>query len=303
MSNLLKLSIITVNYNNKEGLRRTLKSVKLQTCRDFEFIIIDGGSTDGSVELIKENEGYIDYWISEPDKGIYNAMNKGISIAQGEFCQFLNSGDWLSSNIVIESILPYLNNTTDILVGGIFVMRNKSWVNMMPPNSISLRRFLNNSLPHQASFIKTDKLKESLYNENLKVVSDWEYFTKAYINNQKIISIPFNIAFFDVPGASGDNPTHRLERDTISKELIYPALNEEIACIPPQMYELLEYTKESPRVQYLLCEIISAITWFYCLIKNKRFIRNKRYKKLSEPRLTKEQKKNFILFSEETINR
>ena len=87
----MKFSIITINYNNVEGLRNTIKSVVNQTYTDYEFIIIDGGSTDGSVEVIKEYANIITYWVSEPDKGIYNAMNKGIEVANGEYLNFMNS--------------------------------------------------------------------------------------------------------------------------------------------------------------------------------------------------------------------
>ena len=89
----MKLSVITINFNNRDGLRKTIESVVNQTYNDFEYIIIDGGSTDGSVDVIKEYADRIDYWVSEPDKGIYNAMNKGIDVAKGEYCIFMNSGD------------------------------------------------------------------------------------------------------------------------------------------------------------------------------------------------------------------
>ena len=91
----MKLSVITINFNNKEGLAKTIVSVVGQTTRDFEWIIIDGGSTDGSMELIENNSEYISYYVSEPDKGIYNAMNKGIMASHGEYLLFLNSGDYL----------------------------------------------------------------------------------------------------------------------------------------------------------------------------------------------------------------
>ena len=93
-----KLTIITINYNNLEGLKRTVESVINQTWQEFEYIIIDGGSSDGSAEYIESQSGNIDYWVSEPDKGIYNAMNKGIVIATGEYLLFLNSGDHLLNN-------------------------------------------------------------------------------------------------------------------------------------------------------------------------------------------------------------
>ena len=90
---MVTLSIITINYNNKKGLLKTIDSIKEQSFTDFEWIIIDGGSTDGSVEIIRENESRIAYWISEHDKGVYDAMNKGILHANGLWLNFMNSGD------------------------------------------------------------------------------------------------------------------------------------------------------------------------------------------------------------------
>ena len=98
----MKLSIITINFNNHDGLQKTINSVIAQTWKDFEWIIIDGGSTDGSKNLIEQYDKYITYWISESDKGIYNAMNKGIKIARGDYLQFLNSGDYFYNEKVIE---------------------------------------------------------------------------------------------------------------------------------------------------------------------------------------------------------
>ena len=89
----MKYSIITVNFNNKEGLRKTIESVIHQTFHDFEFIVIDGGSTDGSADVLKEYHTQIDYWVSEPDGGIYQGMNKGIKKATGDYLNFMNSGD------------------------------------------------------------------------------------------------------------------------------------------------------------------------------------------------------------------
>lgn len=100
----MKLSIITVKLNNRDGLKRTIDSVVSQTFTDYEWIVIDGGSTDGSRELIEQYQDHFAYWCSEPDKGIYNAMNKGIAHAKGEWLQFLNSGDVLYSNNTLASV-------------------------------------------------------------------------------------------------------------------------------------------------------------------------------------------------------
>lgn len=100
------ISIITINYNNAEGLRRTIQSVVSQACRaDFEYIVIDGASTDGSRDILDQYSDQIDVLISEPDSGIYNAMNKGVKNSSGTYCLFLNSGDWLHDQTVIKDVL------------------------------------------------------------------------------------------------------------------------------------------------------------------------------------------------------
>ena len=105
---MLKLSIITINYNNLEGLKRTVESVVNQTWHEFEYIIIDGASNDGSAAYIESQSHHFDYWESEKDSGIYNAMNKGIKVATGEYLLFLNSGDHLFNDSVLEQNHQYL---------------------------------------------------------------------------------------------------------------------------------------------------------------------------------------------------
>src|ERR1041384_6364869 len=119
----MKLSIITVNYNNRTGLERTIKSVADQTQTDIEYLVIDGGSTDGSIELIKSFGPKITEWISENDTGIYEAMNKGIMRSSGEYLLFLNSGDYLYSNETIEQVQNNLGSE-DILYGNIIFEKN-----------------------------------------------------------------------------------------------------------------------------------------------------------------------------------
>ena len=111
-------SIITVNYNNYEGLRRTIKSVVCQTYKDYEYIIIDGGSTDGSAELIRQYTDHLTFWVSEPDKGIYNAMNKGVAHANGEYLNFMNSGDCFYDENVLQTLKAHLDS--DIVEGQVF---------------------------------------------------------------------------------------------------------------------------------------------------------------------------------------
>ena len=169
-----RLSIITVCFNDKHGFIQTAESVLRQSCKEFEWIVIDGGSTDGSRLEIEKLENHIDYWVSEPDKGIYNGMNKGIAVASGEYCLFLNSGDFLCSKKSIERVKDRLDGT-DIIVFDIF-SEKKFPFGLKPyhimPSAITLGSLVNSGICHQAAFIKTALLKENYYDESLRITSD-----------------------------------------------------------------------------------------------------------------------------------
>ncbi|MEG1861830.1 MAG: glycosyltransferase family 2 protein [Bacteroidaceae bacterium] len=200
----VKLSIITINYNNREGLEKTIKSVVEQTDQNFEYIIIDGGSTDGSVEIIKEHETSIDYSVSEKDNGIYNAMNKGIRKATGEYCLFLNSGDYLAGKDVIKNVLPLLSGE-DYITGSLRCLPNKKSRECIwnPPSISNASVFLFAHLEHQATFIKTSVLMNCQYDENYKIVSDWkQMFESLIVENYTYKPINILISNFDTTGLS-----------------------------------------------------------------------------------------------------
>ena len=148
--NMAKISIITISYNNLEGLKRTVPSVLSQTYNDYEYIVVDGGSNDGSKEYLESKSALITRWISEPDKGIYNAMNKGIAMATGEYCIFMNSGDHFLSAMVLEKAAPELDGT-DYCVGRTIVMDEQYASLRMPPKSPTLRFLSDNALQHQST--------------------------------------------------------------------------------------------------------------------------------------------------------
>lgn len=200
----MKLSIITINLNNREGLQRTIDSVICQTFRDFEWIVIDGGSTDGSRELIEQYADHIAYWVSEPDKGIYNAMNKGIKVAKGEYLQFLNSGDWLYKNTTLGNCFSH-NSTADILYGDLFFCDGENMEKCCYPKQLSIRYFYNLSLGHPSSFIKRILLQEEPYDENLKIVSDWKFFLSQALKNKEFEHIDEMVSCFDTHGISSIN--------------------------------------------------------------------------------------------------
>ncbi|UKM63639.1 glycosyltransferase [Flavobacteriaceae bacterium GSB9] len=169
------ISIITINYNNVKGLKHTFDSVFNQTFGDFEYIVIDGNSTDGSKELIEVNKDRLSYWVSEPDTGIYNAMNKGIKKATGDYLLFLNSGDLFVNDQALETFVSY-NPKEDILYGNITVVdKNKEWVKTYP-KKLTFGYLKIDSLPHPASLIKRHCFDDYIYDESLNIVSDWKFF-------------------------------------------------------------------------------------------------------------------------------
>lgn len=212
-----KLSVITINFNNRNGLRKTIESVVNQTCKDFEYIVIDGGSTDGSVDVIKEYAGSIDYWVSERDRGCYHAMNKGAKIAQGEYVIFMNSGDSFYTNDVIDAFVKE-NPTEDVLCGDMFL--SLGCVNYVP-TELTFRYFYEGNLPHQACFIKTSLQKKYPYNENLKIVSDYEFFLRILIlENGTFRKINKIISYFDFNGISSENTgLHLREREAVQQAM------------------------------------------------------------------------------------
>lgn len=195
------ISIITINYNNKNGLEETIKSVISQTYSKLEYIIIDGGSSDESVDIIKKYANKINYWVSEPDKGIYNAMNKGVIQAHGEYCIFMNSGDCFHDQNVLCSVFSGIQNAD--IITGITQLKTKPIQFWYPPKEISFKWFHIASLSHQASFIKTNLLIENPYNENFKIVSDWAFFMQTLIiNGCTYKPIQTIICIFDMGGIS-----------------------------------------------------------------------------------------------------
>lgn len=261
----MKLSIITINYNNAEGLRKTLASVAAQTYRDIEHIIVDGASTDGSVDVIKEYENQLNIthstinllWSSEKDNGIYNAMNKGIEIALGkrivnsfnrsersedknkelpDYIQILNSGDLLAAPDVTERMMAALDKTSNIqhstLENGFFpaifygnmlksydgktiISRDTCGGKMYTPESFLY--FYKGTLNHDCAYIRRDLFeKYGLYNEDMKICSDWEWYVRAIVlGGEKPIYTNIDVTIFDMNGVS---ESHGKNAELIKKE-------------------------------------------------------------------------------------
>ena len=178
---MIKLSIITINYNNATGLAKTIQSVIGQSWKKFEFIIIDGGSTDGSVDFIKQYQNELTCWISEPDRGVFHAMNKGILRARGEYLLMLNSGDTICNENVLKKIFEDDNPGEDILYGDVFwETKGKIFQESVFPDQLSFLFLHKEALSHQAAFIRRElHRKIGLYDETKNFCSDWSFFLLA----------------------------------------------------------------------------------------------------------------------------
>lgn len=272
----MKLSIVTINYNNAEGLRKTLASVAAQTYRDIEHIIIDGGSTDGSVEVIKEyacTSTHPMIWVSEPDKGIYNGMNKGIEIAlgcrvvnalnrselvedknigiqraTGDYIQILNSGDVLAASDVTERMIKNLNSLNvnslndkieiPILYGNMIrdfgngkLSKDVCLGDRVAKNQHAqevewtMDDFIKGTVNHDPTYIHRSLYeKYGLYDENLKICSDWKWFVNAIVfGGEKLYYVPIDVTIFDTTGISETNLEFREKERHAELEKMLPA--------------------------------------------------------------------------------
>lgn len=184
----MKLSLITINYNNLNGLEKTLKSVFSQKFLDYEYIIVDGGSNDGSRELIEKYKSRFAYSVSEKDAGIFNAMNKGILKSTGEYLLFLNSGDYLVSEDVLGEVF-LTDNDADIICGKCRISDKGKIVGYFSPPVIhTFQTYYKTTIAHQATFIKRELfLNYGLYNEKLSIKADWEFWIRTIIKNNSIV--------------------------------------------------------------------------------------------------------------------
>lgn len=217
----MKISIITISFNDKEGLHRTLEHVRCQSNHDYEYIVIDGDSTDGSRELIEQYADIITYSVSEKDNGPFDAMNKGIAKASGDYCIFMNSGDSFYDAQVIDSFIG-INPTKDIYTGIAAEHINGIIRNWYPveENKLSMRFFYRNAISHQASFIKTSLMKEMLYDTNFRIISDWKFFVEALIiKNVSYCTLPFIVANYMDGGISRNEEKAFAEREAALEDL------------------------------------------------------------------------------------
>ncbi|MBB4803653.1 glycosyltransferase involved in cell wall biosynthesis [Flavobacterium nitrogenifigens] len=252
-----KISVITINFNNASGLQKTIESVINQSYTDFEYIVIDGGSGDGSKEVIEDYRNHFTYTVSEKDNGIYNAMNKGIKVAKGDFVIFMNSGDLFYNENILENIAKTISVDDEIIYGDV-LLRNED-TNMervqIHPEKLNFSYFYKQTICQQSCIIKRSLFDAIfLYNEDFKIASDWEFFIYAiYIHKVKIKKIDLIVAIYDTRGVSGSSNYKQIfkkeREDTLNK--YFPFFVEDYK-------QLLAYS--SNRSQELL-QIEKSVFW------------------------------------------
>lgn len=248
----MKLSIITINRNNDAGLRRTIESVVSQSYTDFEYIIIDGASKDGSVEVIKEYSHKITYWVSEPDTGIYNAMNKGIDVATGSWINFMNAGDkYFNTNVISSIFEDEKNHSFDVLYGNSILERSDKTQIKQPVLKPQTELWKAPVFRHGTMFTKTAIHKKYPFNENInyKICADFDFIYKIHTMNFTFKFVDLYILIFEEEGISNN-----LFKNSIYNRMV-----------------VLSYTNE---LKYNIWHLVNILRCFGILCKQKMFNHN-----------------------------
>lgn len=256
------LSIITVNYNNMQGLEKTLASVRSQSFQDYEHIIIDAGSTDGSARAIKEyatGNAHVTYWVSEHDNGIYDGMNKGIDHAGGAYLLFLNSGDMLDGDILHRITF----DGTKIIYGDVTLLQESGELTYREyPYPLAAEDLIFSALCHQACFIHHSLFDGQRYRTDYKIVSDWIHTVENIMFRKcSYAHIPFSVAIYDCTGIStvGNDMTLE-ERSRWIKEnipdMIYDSLKELSEYRQSPLSPLIPLLRHTRRFQYRMKRLV-----------------------------------------------
>jgi len=242
------VTVVTVCYNAVKGLEKTIPSVLGQENVDVEYVVVDGGSIDGTLKLIKKYENSL-VWISEKDAGIYDAMNKAIGMATGEWICFMNAGDFFVNNHVLSEVSPYLKRLElQVVYGNIIRVFNNHRERKYPIRNerADAVDFMIGNIDHQAAFIRRNLfMKYGLYDVQYRLAADHYFFLKAVgVGREKFKYVDIDVAYFMMDGRS----THSVEKYKQEKEAMY---NREFGTCYPYMRELSEY-RASAILRYLL---------------------------------------------------
>ena len=214
----MKVSIITIAYNNLEGLKKTYESIRRQTFRDYEWLVIDGGSTDGTKQFLEEHGSELAYWCSEPDKGVYNAQNKGTAHAKGEYSIYMNSGDSFFADDVLEKVFER-DIDADIIYGNWMLIFEDGTTRLgIAPKAADLAYFFDDNMCHQSMLIRTEAVRNRPYDESFRIYADWEEWLALLMQGRRFERIDMTVCNFMVGGIStGDNASEKLKKERLAE--------------------------------------------------------------------------------------
>lgn len=222
--NDIRFSVITIVYNGENEIERTIQSVIGQTYRNIEYILVDGASKDNTMAVVEQYKEHFSTIISEPDKGIYNAMNKGLDAATGDYVYFANCGDMIASNIVLEEVAKKikLNDNPDLLYGG-YQERDGENVGPVIPCRSHTKAWYGMFASHQSTFCKRSVIEANgiRFDETYKIAADYKFMLTMVKHGRNFVQLPFSISLFDITGVSCNNQDLGLmEADRARKEVM-----------------------------------------------------------------------------------
>ena len=226
MNNEKKISVITIVYNGEKEIERTISSVINQTYKNIEYILIDGASKDGTMLVVEKYKDFFSKIVSEPDKGIYNAMNKGLKLVTGDYVIFANSGDFLASNDVFEKVVDKIikENQLPDLVYGNYRESGEGALEKEIPCYSHERVWYGMFASHQSIFYRIGMLRENniIFDESYKVAADYKMTMQSVVCSKHFTKVPFCISLFDITGVSSQNQDlGLLEADRARKEVLH----------------------------------------------------------------------------------
>lgn len=205
-----KISVVTVCYNVVGSIEETMLSVLNQTYDNVEYIVIDGGSTDGTVDIVRKYSDRLAYWVSEPDKGIYDAMNKGIAAATGDYINFMNAGDSFTDNDVIKQVVEQIPNDADVVYGDVIQMYRGKMLYLRPADLSKIYEY--QPFCHQSTLVKTRLMQKMRFDTSFRILGDYNFFYQCYLNGMHFYYIPVAISRY--------NSTEGLSTDSLKESLL-----------------------------------------------------------------------------------
>lgn len=220
-ANLPCITVVTVVYNGKSTIRETIESVLAQTYAKVDYIVVDGGSTDGTLDIVKEYAPRIAKWVSEKDGGIYNAMNKGVALASGSYVSFMNGGDTFASPDVLEKVAAVIKmQNPDIIYGDVLIADGEGrapWLKVAQENVKVMHHI---PFCHQSTLAKTQLLRQHPFDERYKMSADFKFFKQCFLEKCSFVKANFPIAVFGTSGVSNTQRTSGLrENNAVVREL------------------------------------------------------------------------------------